>query len=396
MLNTYKAILILLKSFISNEPPVLPGDLNYSELYSIAKDQHIDGILGFVLSNNKLVADELTANNLFNSYISSITVNTNQTHQFQELAKHLIQNQIDIVVFKGYALRNIYPVPELRSFSDVDVLIKEHDREKSHNLMLDLGYDCQIEYGKVYNYKKGIEYYEFHTSLISTDILENSNIVRYFENAWEHTQKNDLGIYEFDNEFHLIYLITHIAKHIYCGGAGIRMYLDIALFIQNNKDFDYNHFIKTTEELNLDKFSCTVINAACSWFSIDLPVYFKNKYETDSETLENLYIFTIDKGLFGNAMDSSGEATVQLMKKKGSKHPKTEALLSIAFPPLKTMKLKHKYLNKYPVLLPVAWVHRAFSHLGNLKSKNKKIKDIISADNDIINKHQQLLKNIGL
>ncbi len=396
MPNTYKAIQILLKSFIYSEPPILPEKVDYNKLYSIAKVQRIDGILGFVLSNYNLINDQIIAQQFLNSYISSITVNTNMTHRFEKLAQHLTQNDIDVTVFKGYSVRKLYPVPELRSFSDVDILIKECDRKKAHSLMIDLGFDCVVDYGSVYNYKKGIEYYEFHTSLISTDILDSESITGYLNEAFEHSSKIDLGICEFDDEFHLIYLISHIAKHIHCGGAGIRMYLDIALFVKNKKDFDYIHFLKTAEKLGIDKFSCTVINAACSWFSINIPLYVKNKHHVDTKTLEALYSFTIDKGIFGNAMESSGEATVQLMKKKGSKHPKFDALLFIAFPPLKTMKLKHKYLDKAPFLLPFAWLQRAFSNITKIKTKNKNLHDIISTDEAVINKHQSLLKDIGL
>lgn len=396
MLSTYEAILILLKSFIQNEPPVLPDQPDFKELYSVSKEQHIDGILGFIISNYNLVPDQTIAQKFLDSYISSLTINTNQTLKFEKLAKHLVQNNIALTVFKGYCVRKIYPIPELRSFSDVDILIKEHDRKKSHTLMLDSGFKCNVEYGNVYNYKKGIEYYELHTSLLGSDILEEKNINNYLNTAWEHTVKTGNGIYEFEDEFHLIYLIAHIAKHIYYGGAGIRMYLDIALFVNNKPSFDYYHFIKTAEELGIGKFSCTVIKAACSWFSIDVPSYIKDKHEIDSETLYNLYLFTIDKGIYGNAMSSSGEATVQLMKKQGSKHPKFDAFLSVTFPKLKTMKLRYGYLEKAPYLLPIAWAHRVLTNLGSIKSKKRKVKDIMSTDNNIVIKHQSMLNNIGL
>ena len=396
MLSTDKAILILLKSFISNTPPDLPQKPDYEQVYSVAKGQHIDGIVGFVTSSYNLISDKAIAQKFSNSYISLITINTNQVYQFNKAAQILIDNNIDFTVFKGYCVRSIYPVPELRSFSDVDILIKEKDRNKSHKLMLDYGYDCTVDYGNVYNYKKGIEYYELHTSLLGVDVLEDKNINEYLKNAWEHTHKTDSGIYEFDDEFHLIYLIAHIAKHIQYGGAGIRMYLDIALFIKNKKAFDYEHFVSTTNILSFDKFACTVISAACEWFSIDIPSAVKNEHNVSSDTLNELYSFTIDKGLFGNTATSSGEATVQLMKKRGSKHPKIDAFLSVTFPNIKTMKLKYTYLEKAPYLLPVAWVHRAFANIGRIKSKKRKVQDILSTDTATVNRQQKLFKNIGL
>lgn len=38
----------------------------------------------------------------------------------------------------------------------------------------------------------------------------------------------------FTPEFHFLYMLTHIAKHIHGSGAGLRMYLDLAAFIRHH------------------------------------------------------------------------------------------------------------------------------------------------------------------
>ncbi len=396
-MNTYKVINNILVSFIYDKPPVLPENIDHNRLYELSKAHSIDGIVGFISDKYKCFKNLPIEQNFSLSYINAITVNTNKTHLFDVLSKQLAENNIDVITFKGYSVKKLYPVPELRAFSDIDILIKESDRQRVHEIMLSKGYKCEVDYGNVYNYRKGIEYYEFHTSLISEDVLESEKLYEYFSNAFEHTKKTSTNTMEFDDDFHLIYLISHIAKHIYYGGAGIRMYLDIALFVkEKSKSFDFSSFLLTTKELKIDKFACTVIKAACEWFSIDIPAIIDDTADISDETLSALYNFTLDKGIFGNTMSSSGEATVHLMKKKGSKHPKLASVLSVAFPSLKTMKLKYTYLNKAPFLLPLAWVHRFFSNAGKIKSRKQKLQDIITTDNSSINKHQILLERIGL
>ena len=44
---------------------------------------------------------------------------------------------------KGYYLRECYPVPELRTFGDIDVLIHPEDRARTDDLMKRLGYAPQ-------------------------------------------------------------------------------------------------------------------------------------------------------------------------------------------------------------------------------------------------------------
>ena len=56
-------------------------------------------------------------------------------------------------------------------------------------------------------------------------------------------------------DIHLIYLFCHLAKHLYKGGAGIRMYMDIALFIKANSatlDFEkiYGDFDASPKIIN--------------------------------------------------------------------------------------------------------------------------------------------------
>ena len=396
-MNTYKAINNILVSFIHDKPPILPENLDYNKLYELSKAHNIDGIVGYVSDKYNCFEDSPIKQKLSLSYINALTINTNKTYLFDVLSKQLAKKNIDVITFKGYCVKKLYPVPELRAFSDVDILIKESDRQRVHDNMLNSDFKCEVDYGNVYNYRKGIEYYEFHTTLISEDVLESEKLYDYFYSAFEHVKKASGNVKEFEDEFHLIYLISHIAKHIYYGGAGIRMYLDIALFVKEKSEtFDFDHFLNTTKQLEFDKFACTVIKASCEWFSVNIPAVIDNAVSIDNETMTALYSFTLDKGIFGNTMSSSGEATVQLMKKKGSKHPKLASAISLVFPSMNTMKLKYAYLNKAPFLLPFAWIHRFFSNLGKIKSRKQKLHDIIATDNNNVSKHQTLLKNIGL
>ncbi len=397
MNNTKETIKLLLKSFIYNSVPSLPECVDFRKIYALAKQQHIDGILGYVITQYNLCEDKKVEAMFLNSYLSAITVNTNQIEKFEKLLSTLNSNNIDVIVFKGAAIRSIYPIAELRSFADVDLVIRKSDRTTSHQLMLDLLYECTVDYGLVYGYKKGIEYYELHESLINEDILHGDALDTYFNNPWNYAIKIRDGLYEFDDNFHLLYLIAHIAKHIHFGGAGIRMYLDVALFIkEKHNTINFDELITVAKELSLDKFVCTVFSAVALWFGVDIPQDILNMYPTDSATLNLLFEFTIDKGIFGNSADSNSEAKIQIMSKKGKKYPKLSAIIDLALPSIDSMKLKYTYLEKSPFLLPIAWMHRIVTNLGKLGSKKRKIQNIMNTDISTVNNRSKLLEDIGL
>ena len=64
--------------------------------------------------------------------------------------------------------------------------------------------------------------------------LDNrADLKAYFDAAWRYAEPDDGLRYRPASDFHFIYAVCHLAKHLYGGGAGLRMYLDIALYMKN-------------------------------------------------------------------------------------------------------------------------------------------------------------------
>ena len=53
----------------------------------------------------------------------------------KKVIKAFEQEDIDHIFLKGYEIKHCYPVTELRSMSDVDILIRKEDREKSDKIL---------------------------------------------------------------------------------------------------------------------------------------------------------------------------------------------------------------------------------------------------------------------
>lgn len=396
--NIKTVIKNILSAFVCDTAPKPVENVDWDLLYHLSKKHNIDAVLGYMMTKYDVCDNDKIRKAFEKSYMTALLISTNKTVLFSELYKKLASNNIDIAVFKGYILRELYPVAELRTFSDIDMLIHKSDREKSHSLMQESGYEVMVDFSDVYSYKSDLEYYELHVSLLEDDVVHNKKPLDYFADAWSHTQKTADGLYKFDDEFHLLFLIAHIAKHIRYGGAGIRMYLDIALFIKNRCDsFDFSHLMQTAKNLSIEKFAATVLYCSCSWFGLDTSIIGCDIINcVDIKATDDLYSYTIDRGLFGNTKRSSGQATVEMMNSDYKKFPRLSAFLRITVPALSIMKERYAYLEKMPVLLPFAWIQRVFDNKSKIHARKQKLKDIVSTDTAELDRHQAMLDNLGL
>ena len=53
---------------------------------------------------------------------------------FEIMSQKLSKSKIPHMPVKGWYLRNLYPVPELRTFGDIDILINKQDRKKADEI----------------------------------------------------------------------------------------------------------------------------------------------------------------------------------------------------------------------------------------------------------------------
>lgn len=379
-----------IESYLNNQ------NINYNELFYLSKQNDVDGIIGHYIIKYNTNIDSNSALLFKQSYYDKISLSENQEINFITLYKELLNSKIEIIPFKGFIIRNLYPIKQLRSFGDIDFLIHKSDRKKSHELMKRLNYIPYVNYGSVYSYKKGIEYYEIHDTLIDSDIINNRKLKEYLNTAWNHINQNK-EYNTFDPIFDFIYLLSHLAKHILYGGGGIRMFIDLALYIKNKLNEQMiNNIISTSEDLCFDVFAKSIIFTTCKWFDIKIPNAIKDFNQIDETTLNIFLEYVINSGIFGKSKNSSGKDIVQNFSQNGNSHPKIAAIKDLFFPSTKKLKTKYTYLNKYPILLPVAWCHRAIINVNLFSKRKQRLKDILTVDKNYINKQNNLFKSIGL
>ena len=225
------------------------------------------------------------------------------------------------------------------------------------------------------------------------DVSEKADYRGYFRKMWQYARPVSPHSYRFTPEFHFLYMLTHIAKHIHGSGAGVRMYLDVAVFIRHyGEQADWPWIGTQLETLKLSQFAGVVLSAVETWFSVPCPMAHRM---ADPVVLNTFRDFTLEAGVFGH---HNREDTMAGLKhtnpEKGS--PRLRHLLRRAFPPAKTIQSRYTYLQKKPWLLPVAWGHRLIKTSSHLGEHAREARQILHADPEAVQKLHKLMKDIGL
>lgn len=383
-------LLDVLKAFIHEEKLNFDKKLDWPKLMQLSTIHSVAGILEYMAIQNPCQRTAPVLDYLKKQCYANIAMFAQRTEKANRMVAKLNGAGIDHVLLKGYVVRNYYPVPELRTYGDIDILIKPEDRKKSHALMLEHGFSVKTDWEPVYSYNSDLGLFELHTELLEIDVSNKTDYREYFRNAWKHTACVKEHTFQLTPEFHFIYLMTHIAKHIYGAGAGIRMYMDIALFIKHFGDnVDWKYVEDELKKLGLSNFANVVLSVSEKCLGVISPIALR---DIEPETYENFMEYTMDGGIFGHFGRDSG----LIILKNTEKSSRLKTLSERIFPPANVVERRYTYIQGRYWLLPVAWMHRAIKNRGNLKKNAEVAKSILTSDNSEVEKLKRIYREIGL
>lgn len=378
----------LLGAYVRGEAPRGAEGMDLERLKHLAHIHSVKGIFGYMAMKYRLFPELVPQ--FRRECMATISALGQRAGRAEMLFEEMSRRGIDHVLMKGYVLKDYYPVPELRTFGDIDVVIRREDREKCHGLMLELGYQIKTDWEPVYSYVKPREHYELHTELLETDISETVDCRAYFGDPWRHTV-GEGHRYQFTPEFHFLYLLAHLAKHVAGSGAGARMYLDLAAFICHfGKGVDWDWIRAELPKTGLMEFSNMALTLVERYFGVESPIGLE---PVEEEVLEALASMTAMGGIFGRVGMDTG---VNTMKAQGEETARVRTVLRRLFPAAKTIESRYTYLQKMPWLLPAAWVHRLVKTRKTWGDHAREAKSILGADPEKVRRVQKLQGDIGL
>lgn len=380
----------LLRSFVLDTAPHTP-EADHPELLRTAQMQNLLPVLCYMHKQHGIFSDEPLNTQLTRQLRQTVYLHTQRYCAFEELSRALTGAGVDHMPVKGWYLRHLYPVPELRTFGDIDILIRSEDRRKVHSLMLELGFQVRTDWEPTYTYVRGAELYELHTNLMDASLDGRSDLPAYFADAWSHAKVREGQCFEPELSFHFLYTLCHLAKHLYAGGAGLRMYLDAALFIRrHNNALDWPAIRREMETLELPGFLDTVLTACERWFGVTAGCDFCRV-----EAADELLAYTLDADLFGKLRDRS-VVEMRNRRETADSDGKGSAVRRLLFPPYEALVKRYTYIEGRKWLIPAALLHRAAVNLKNLGARTRLVQSIARADRETVDEYDAFMRSIGL
>lgn len=386
-------LLKVLKGFVLDENPgVFCGDWN--KLTRLANIHSVIGILGYSVMNQPDVTSAQIVDSMRKQCLQTIALISQRSANMKELIRQMNNKGITHLLFKGYIVKDYYPIPELRTFGDIDFLIHPEDRQICDELMLQQGFVKKTDWEPVYSYKRGAEYYEIHTDVMEVDVSDKADYKDYFHHIWEHAHLTNSYTWELSPEFHFLYLLTHIAKHICGSGAGIRMYMDIAVFIKHyGNELDWKYIQDELDKLKLTDFANITLTVVQKYFGVKCPIALS---KIDDSLLEDFIEFTMAGGVFGYVGRDSGLIALKNYERSEESVSRLHTLKNRLFPNAVNLENRYTYLQGRHWLLPFAWIHRFFKTKNTWSYHSKEAKSIMNTDSEEVLKLKRIYKAIGL
>ena len=346
-----KYIIYLLKCVIKNElPETVPDDINWELLFNLAQYHNVSNLVYYALQNCLGMIDPQTVEKLTMMYDQYIVVEVQQQYYLDLICDSFEDAGILYVPMKGSVIKHLYPEPNLRSSTDIDVYIGKGNAAKAKAVMdkLDfetIEYDAEVLIHDTYRIGDFVMVELHHELLPKVPYFKGIEICPELQSSIIPMEGKKYG-YEFTKESFYIFMILHIAKHVKHNGMGIRGYLDVWIYLREYKDIlDWDLINELFEKADLTTFHNKVLGLVDYWF---------NEKKTDDADVLAFSAHTIGSGLMGTQqMVVSEEPYKNKEEKKKHKY-----YIDTIFLPMEFMRDKYKILRKAPALLPLCWIHR--------------------------------------
>ena len=375
--------------------------LDWPLLCELAEKHKMGGIL-YVQARSEIDRlPELSAvwQTLYRSFCNTINHSSKFTAVYERLRAILDQAEISYLPIKGPTVAEYYPDPELRSMSDIDVMVYASDADSIRKLLLADGF-C-VKQWSVDEWKFAMDscLIEFQEHLIRSNEDEHPERVRYFDRYWEHAIPYEgSSAFFLDWDFHFLYLIIHISKHLKGHGIGFRQFYDLSVLMKRNWNrLHFDRIRSDAEAIDLFRFTKSCLCLCAHWFGVPSP-YGDNVLSR--ELIDEITDTVFENGVFGFCNEENDMNPLERAR-RSSRLPlpllKLREVSRLLFPSYRHLSSaeKYEYLRGRPYLLPYAWAKRLLSR-KHREEKTRAITNLIRASKSTVDSRHQRFKELGL
>lgn len=386
-----------LRAFLEGRPCEVPDSpIDWAYFYHLARTHYVGGMVYLALKTSTDLPLSLLPH-LKHLFDFTVSCSVRRKIQTQEAEQALCQAQIPHIYFKGQELCRYYPVPEVRLMSDVDILIRRQDGRKVEDALEKAGFTQKSKSINGYVYEKNQILLEIHTAFASG--VENGADFRTWSmSGFENSLFPDNGYTGyFRPPYHFLYLIYHTAKHFNSTGAGIRMFLDLAVFWKHYADeISPEKLRENLKKMGLDRFADAAFWLCNHWFGTDIPLV--EGPDPDLQKFMEDYIFS--GGVYGHQKRSFSDLYIRKAvtdRNMGQKYrQKLKSYVHFFFPGRKAMEAFLPGVRSHLVLLPAAWIIRWYQGFFHRRKSSLRSLRRIGQGNPEAEREYKMLQRLGL
>lgn len=379
MTGTIDYLTPLIRSAITGEKPLLPGDADdiFDKIIGLSTAHQISPIISASLLKYECISDEKHIK-AAQEIIYRATYRDAKNNYIYDLAEEVLtRHKICFVPLKGVIIKQLYPESFMRSSCDIDILIHKSDFGRALVALQEAGFHIK---GNSAFHDVLLIYDNRNLELHFSICEDNEKLDHVLKDVWDYTVKSEEYKYMETNEYFMFHHIAHMAHHFLTGGCGIRPFIDYWI-LRNTWTFDENELLKLCKKAGINEFYSAVKLLTGVWFD----------RENHTDITKRIEKYILIGGAYGHFPNNAAAYTV-------AKGGKAKYLLSLAFPQYADMRVLYPILNKVPLLLPFFYFYRLFQKIVGRNSPNAKTKFRIikGQGDDFVGEVSYLIKSLKL
>ncbi len=228
--------------------------IDWTRVSDIAFEEGLGGFVYIILKEEKGVPTEVLEEFKSRYYANAVN-NDAMFDSLKAVLECLKSSGITTVVFRGASLMgDVYPSLGMRSFHDVDLLLREDDFLKAVDLLKEEGFFSYAPYLSTFSNEH--IYIDLHTDLMTHSRVKavrlsvNTDLDSLFERAFEK-EVQGVRFLVLHPEDALLSLTVHHQMHSF---DKLIRFLDIARLINiHKKDIDWDRILQRAKRMNLER-----------------------------------------------------------------------------------------------------------------------------------------------
>lgn len=359
-MTDYEYLIELLRSTLHRQQaPELPEGCSFARVLALAEQHSVAGMAYYAAETLKSPPTGQTAAAWRQIRDKALVKDITQQAELEAISAALTAGGVRFLPLKGCIIKGLYPQTDMRTMSDIDILIDPENAARARDIMLELGYTCEhfdYEHHDVY-FKPPVMNVEIHRELLGA---EGRDFDVVFSDPWSMCKQTDGMRYEFRADAFFAYILAHAIKHLDEGGTGIRSVMDIWVCQHSEMPIDREKVLEMLEPSGKSGRARLLIELSEVWFG----------ESPHTESTQEMEQYILGSGTYGNVTNMISND----MQRSGKK----TYFLRLLFPTFEHMKRQYPVLKKAPVLLPSCWVLRLVTKpFINRRANAEKLKMLV-------------------